>query len=360
MQLAQSKSPTIPPKSTSIMHNTINSSKMSKLIPITTPLREFKDHEECIMAVAVFRDERRMVTGSLDKTLRLWDLKTGVVLKKMEGHNKGVSRLAVTRDGQLIASGDENGEVIIWNGETGESLTQPIKAHFGWIYSLDFSPDGKVLATGSYDGMTKMWNTKTQELQGNPIECGSHVNCVRYSPSGELLAVATNQNVQIYNPGRRECVATFKAHTSWNSTLAWTPDGTRLLTGGDITDPTLREWDTLTWQQVGDPLAGHTNYIHAIVVNPNGTLVASASFDNHVCLWRLSDRRTIATFKHSSLTICATFSVDGKHILSGGQDKTISEWTIPNDINSKACFYSLLIYHKSSMILADSCHHNRP
>jgi WD40 repeat protein len=78
--------------------------------------------------------------------------------------------------------------------------------------------------------------------------------------------------------------------------------------------------------------------LDAIAINPAGTLIASASHDNYVRLWQLSDRQTIAIFKHSSPMTCITFSMDGKHILSGGEDMMILEWAVPSDINSKACF----------------------
>jgi WD40 repeat protein len=289
---------------------------MSQLIPSTTPIRTFKDHKD---AIAVFPNKRQMVTGSWDKTLRLWDLEIGVVLKKMEGHSNRVQALAVSRDGQIIASGDEKGEIIGWHGETGKSLTKPIRAHSNRIYSVDFSLDGAVLATGSF-GAVKFWCTKTWQMQGEPIKCGTYVYCIRYSPSGELLAIATYNNIQIYNPSIRQCVASFGVRSS---SLAWTPDGTRLLSAGDHT---IREWDTLTWKQVGDSWGGHSKNIHAISLNSSGTLLASASHDNHVRLWRLSDRRNIATFKHSDEVNCVTFSADDKHILSGGVDKKISEW----------------------------------
>ncbi|KAG2353083.1 quinon protein alcohol dehydrogenase-like superfamily [Suillus spraguei] len=297
---------------------------MSELIPITTPMREFEGHESWVMAVAVFPDKRRMVTAS-GESLRLWDLQTGVMVRKMEHHNWVLS-LAVSRDGKLIASGDHDGEVIVWDGETGESLTQPIKAHSTYIFSLNFSPDGTALASGSRDKTTKLWNTRTWEQQGDPVECDSDVRDIRHSPDGKLLAIATLDDIQVYNLGTRERVPFFNNDVS----LAWTPDGTRLLTGGSNSDPTIHEWDTSTWQQIGDPWTGHSKSIFAIVVNPAGTLVASASNDHHVRLWQLSDRRTIATFKHPSGTGCVTFSVDGKHILSGSGNYIISEWAVPH------------------------------
>jgi len=310
---------------------------MSLLIPSTTPLRTFEDHEYTVTAVAVFPDKRRMVTGSDDKTLCLWDLETGVVLKKMEGHHNWVWALAVSRDGQIIASGDSKGEIIAWHGETGELLTEPIKAHFAWINSLDFSLDGAVLVTaGSSDRMVKFWCTKTWQMQGESIKYDPDPNgylssaCVRYSPSGELLAIATCGNIEIYHPGTRECVISFNA--DYTSSLMWTPDGTRLLSGSYGRNPTIREWDTTTWKQIGPghPWEGHVDDFSNIAIHPAGTLVASTSVDKHVRLWRLSDRRIIAIFQHSVWLESAIFSADGKHILSIGDLNKISEWVVPN------------------------------
>jgi len=312
------------------------SSKMSLLIPSTTPLRTFEDHEYAATAVAVFPDKRRTVTGSDDKTLCLWDLETGVVLKKMEGHHNQVWALAVSRDGQIIASGDSEGGLVTWHGETGEPLIQPIKAHSAWISSLDFSLDGAVLATASSSStrMVKFWCTKTWQMQGEPIKYDPDPNgylspaCVQYSPSGELLAIATCGNIGIYHPGTRECVISFNAN--YAISLTWTPDGTRLLSGSYGRNPTIREWDTTTWKQVGHPWEGHTGDISTIAIHPAGTLVASTSVDKHVRLWRLSDRRTIAIFQHSVWLESAIFSADGKHIFSIGDLNKISEWAVPN------------------------------
>lgn len=299
-------------------------------MPGIAPAREFEDHYQTVLAVAVFPDRQRMVTASSDSWLRMWDLRTGVLLKMMAGHNSEVWALAVSQDGQLIASGDDKGEVIAWHGATGEYLTKAIKTQSG-IISLDFSPSGTVLATVSMDQKAKLWDTKSWQLQGSPILCNDRIFCVRYSPSGGHLAIATAKNIEIYNPGTRHRVAKFNGHGSYNCSLAWTPDGTGLLSSGNYEDPTIREWDTSTWEQVGDAWTGHTNDINVIAIHPAGTLVASASDDKQVRLWRLSDQRTISVFQHSDRVCCVTFSMDGKHILSGGDDQKISEWNVHRD-----------------------------
>jgi WD40 repeat protein len=265
---------------------------MSHLVPN----REFsKKHEDVIAAVAVFPEGQRMVTGSYDRMLCLWDLKTGVMLKKMEGNRHEVRALAVSRDGQLIASGGDKGEIIIWHGETGEYLVQVTMADSYTTFSLDFSPDGTVLASGSMDWMMKFWSTATWEMEGNPIESSTWVSCVRYSPSGNLLAIAINNNIKIYNSDTRECIADMGDVRYYPDScnlnfLAWTPDGTRLLSTGYIRGfPKIQEWDTSTWKRVGDHWTGHSRDIKDIVINTAGTLVASASLDKHVRLWRLSD-----------------------------------------------------------------------
>ncbi|KAG2752510.1 WD40 repeat-like protein, partial [Suillus brevipes Sb2] len=282
----------------------------------------------------------RMVTGSYDGMLRLWDLKTGVVLKKMEGHRSRVRALAISPYEAWIVSGDEDGELIAWHGNTGEPLDQAInKAHDGCIFSLDFRCSG-MLASGSSDTTTKLWNTSTWQVQ-HTLSCGGNVRCVRFSARG-LLAIATVHGIQIYqnytpnynnyhNYGSRNTdIPTQLMQTIGgrpNYSLAWTPDGSRLLSGGDGTNPTIKVSSIRGYGSgVGGSWKGHFKNIHAISVNSSGTLLASASHDNRVRLWRLSDRKNIAIFKHSGEVNCVTFSVDGKYILSGGVDKMISEW----------------------------------
>ncbi|KAG2746843.1 hypothetical protein P692DRAFT_201791673, partial [Suillus brevipes Sb2] len=142
-----------------------------------------------------------------------------------------------------------------------------------------------------------------------------------------MLAVATDQDIQIYVAEKLQ--TKFKGHSHGTLSLAWSPDRTRLFSGGDDFDPSIREWDTSSWKQVGLPWKGHTYKVNSIAVNSFGTHAVSASSDNSVRLWQLSDKTTVAIFQHTSSVVCAAFSADGTHILSAGYDKKITDWKAP-------------------------------
>jgi WD40 repeat protein len=295
------------------------------IIRSSVPVREFDDLGE-VASVAVFPDRRRTATNSSDGMLRIWDSKNNAMLMELEGRGDAMLDMALSRDGQLIASSDNEGYVIAWHADTGRPLTQAFRPYPSGICFLDISPDGATLATGSRT--TKLWSTETWQLQGESLNYSGTVTCIRYSPSGELLAMATHDyNIHIWNPATKQYVAHLGQGVP-SVSLAWTPDGTRLLTG-DRDGPTIQEWDLSTGKQVGNIWKGQTGYPWQLAMNRDGTVVASPTTNNRIRLWWVSDRRTIAIFQHTDFPCCITFSVDGKHILAGGKDKKISEWAVP-------------------------------
>jgi WD40 repeat protein len=226
--------------------------------------------------------------------------------------------------------------------EGGRVVAGPLEGHTGIVITLDISPDEQMLVSGSLDRTVILWDTSTWQRKGRPILCGSSINCVRFSPTGQL-GVATFEDIQIWDLDRRERLAQFKGHFDFvnqaaNLGLTWTRDGAHLISAGDRDDPVIRSWDTSTWKQAGDPWIGHDKdcAIYHIILNPAGTLLASACDDCTVRLWRFHTGTEVARFKHSHVVHRVAFSVDERSIFSGGYDNKISQWEIPEDVLAAA------------------------
>ncbi len=112
-------------------------------------------HSSFVSSVAFSPDGKTIATGSLDKTVKLWNLE-GKELQTFKGHSAEVSSVAFSPDGKIIVTGSGDKTVKLWNLE-GKEL-QTFKGHSSGVLSIAFSPDGKTISSGSYDNTVKLWN----------------------------------------------------------------------------------------------------------------------------------------------------------------------------------------------------------
>ncbi|KAG2748826.1 WD40 repeat-like protein [Suillus brevipes Sb2] len=322
------------------------------------PVKTFEGHKENIICIATFPDGKRIATASEDKTIRIWRLEDGAEMMKWVV-KQYVWALALAENGKQVVSSEgefpdgfeedeyDADDVLDWqlwvrDVESGSVVAGPLEGHTNFVITLDISPDGEMLASGSTDRTIILWDTSTWQRKGQPILCGSPIFCIRFSPAGQL-GMATAEDIQIWDLDRRERLAQFKGHRdrfnqAANSELTWTRDGAHIFSAGYEDDPVIRLWDTSTWKQAGDPWFGHDKdcAINYITLNQTGTLLASASADCSVRLWRFHTGTEVAQFKHSDPVIRVAFSVDGRSIFSGGDDEKISQWEIPEDVLAAA------------------------
>src|SRR6266576_4641246 len=117
-------------------------------------------HSYVISSVAFSPDGKRIVSGSYDDTIRLWDAETGEALRApLEGQDR-VTSVSFSPDGKYIVSGSDDKTIRLWDAETGESLRAPLGKHQGGVMSVAFSPDGKHIVSGSYDNTIQLWDVE--------------------------------------------------------------------------------------------------------------------------------------------------------------------------------------------------------
>jgi hypothetical protein len=125
----------------------------SRLDPRPEPplwLRSLEGHTDWVRAVAVSPDGRFIVSGSDDRTVKVWELESGRLLRSLEGHTDGVRAVAVSPDGRFIVSGSSDRTVKVWELESGR-LLRSLEGHTGWVNAVAVSPDGRFIVSGSSD-----------------------------------------------------------------------------------------------------------------------------------------------------------------------------------------------------------------
>jgi serine/threonine protein kinase len=134
---------------------------------VTSGIFTLYGHAGEVTSVAFSPDGTRIVTGSSDKTAKVWDARTGTPLLELKGHTLWVSSVAFSPDGTRIVTGSHDKTAKVWDARTGTPQLE-LNGHTRPVKSVAFSPDGTRIITGSYDKTAKVWDARTrQELKGD-------------------------------------------------------------------------------------------------------------------------------------------------------------------------------------------------
>jgi WD40 repeat protein len=140
-------------------------------------------HGDLITSIAVSPDGHQVVTGSWDRTLRLWDIAKKRSVATFEGHTDRVYAVAFSPDGTRIVSASGDSTLRIWNVAT-QKTTRILKGHELWVTSVAFSPDGRFILSGGADKTVRVWKVGDDTPHAVLTGHRSYVNDVAFAPDG--------------------------------------------------------------------------------------------------------------------------------------------------------------------------------
>ncbi len=293
----------------------------------------FREHKSSVNAVAFSPDGSRVVSGSSDGILILWDAKSGKPIgEPMRGHTSGVTSVAFSPDGSKIVSGSSDSTLILRDAKSGLSICEPMRGHTSRINAVAFSPDGGQIVSGSRDETLILWDVKSGMPICDPMRGHTDVvGAVAFSPDGSRIASGSWDNTLILWDAKsgNSIGKPMSGHIDKVTSVAFSPDGSRIVSGS--ADKTLVLWDARCGKPIGKRMKGHAYTVTAVAFSPDGTRIVSGSTDKTLILWDAKSGKPIGEPMrgHASFVRSVAFSPDGSQVVSGSEDKTLILWDVP-------------------------------
>ncbi len=312
--------------------------------PPMVEVAHFLGHQGRIVSKpAVSPDGSRILSGSSDATIILWDRETAQPLRHFTGHVGDVWAVAFSPDGRRALSGGFDKVVRLWDPESGEMLGQ-FKGHTDPIFDVAFAPDGRLAysAGGGYnrhgwqngrDFAIHLWDLRTGGAAGRFEGHNGFVWCIALSPDGRhLLTGGNDKDVILWNTKTRSLVRRFSGHTERVESVAFLPDGRRAVSGSN---DAIRLWELESGQAV-HCFRGHRVAATGVAVSPDGRWLLSSDFSGHeLLLWDLEARKLIHRYNWGAVSpLRGSFTPDGCHALWGGSDGVMRMYRITGSVQA--------------------------
>jgi WD40 repeat protein len=261
-------------------------------------------------------EEITLASGSADRTIKLWNWKTGRCLKTLQGHDSWVWSVAFHPQGQHLASASYDRTIKLWDVDAGKCI-ETLAGHTAPVVSVAFSPNGEWIASSSFDTTIKLWNIQTGHCLKTLLGHSNSVWQVNFSPDGQyLVSCSFDQTVKLWDISTGECLKTFEGHSGAVVTVVYSPDGQHVISGGF--DQTVRCWEIVTGK-CSQVMKGHTGLVSSVMCQsapllphatnqPDATSLEaippqttatlfSGSFDETIKRWNLETRSCLATLR---------------------------------------------------------------
>ncbi|MFH1001020.1 MAG: caspase family protein, partial [Bacteroidota bacterium] len=325
-------------------------------------VKTLQGHTKGISSFHVNPEGTKLLSGSGDKSVRLWDVESGKVLQTFGGlENPKIFTLTMSPDGKKIAFGGSDSTIKLWNLASGQAV-KLLKGHKDWIRKVKFSSDGKKLFSASSDNTVKTWDSETGfELKSfttkgsfNGLDLSKDNKIIAINPSNtisilnaetgaELKSFTTGQNIlnefalspdgkNLVYAGYNDKIVIFDTESGTvinelsgdksSADIIYSPDGRKILAG----HKSVYQWDAKTGKLI-DKISVGNQEVMCINYSSDMKKIVGGFWKNHIKIWDAETGKELKTMTgHTSYISSVLFSPDNKWIISGSDDHMIKIW----------------------------------
>jgi hypothetical protein len=283
---------------------------------------ELSGHVKMVNSLSWNNDDSKILSGSDDNTVKIWDGITGELLHTLEGHTRPVNSVSWNRNCSKIVSGSYDGTVRIWDGVTCELLMTLKDDQDHTIDAVSWNNESSRIGSTSVDGTIIIWDAITSELLRKLSSHTDHVQCIGWNhDDSKLLSGACDNTIKIWSVVTGELLKTLNGHSDRVTSVSWNHDSTMIVSGSGSRDRTIRIWDGMTGDLMRT-LEGHCDTVHSVIWNHNGSKLLSGAYDGTIKIWNVAngelDENVVQTDNDS-----VAWNHDDRRIVSGARNGTI-------------------------------------
>ncbi|MBI5707361.1 MAG: caspase family protein [Armatimonadetes bacterium] len=297
-------------------------------------LRLLVSDMQIVIALDVSRDGKRVLTGSTDSIVRLWDLESESEVLKLVGHTGQVWSVAFASNKTIAVTACDDGTIRRWSLKTGKEISRiTLKGGAGKVISV--SPDGKRCLANGLRGTAILWDLETaKELMVLDVP-NDAVHSVALSLDGtKALTGSVSGPAHFWDLKTGEELFKLDGHRGLSTVVAFSPNGKLALTGN--WDKTALLWD-LVAKKIVWRLAAHTQMVTSVSFSDDGTKVLTGCADGTARVWSVATGKEITRFSTNNRGVtCGMFLPGGTQAATGGYDKTVRIWSTQTGAEVKA------------------------
>jgi eukaryotic-like serine/threonine-protein kinase len=303
--------------------------------PVGLPM----EHAAEVVCVAFSPDGSKVATGSCDSSARVWDAQLGVPVTSSLQHGSNVLHVAFSPDGRRVVTASSDHTARVWDAVTGNPITPPLQ-HGDTVRPTVFSPDGRQVLTASWDKTARLWDAATGQPAGPAMQHAGEIRWAAFSPDGRFIATASEDHTAgIWNARTGAAIASLP-HSEEVNFVAFSPDSRRLVTASSALGwnadsiwnlngqpGEARLWDVASRKALGGPMQ-HRLSVSFAAFNADGSRLVTCSDDMTARVWDFKNGVALPALTHGSLVFRAAFTPDGRNLVTASLDHTARLWDL--------------------------------
>jgi len=290
-------------------------------------MRVISGHLGWVRCMSIDPSNEWFVTGSADRTIKIWDLASGVLKLTLTGHINTVRGLAVSPRHPYLFSAGEDKKVLCWDLEYNKVIRH-YHGHLSGVYCLDMHPTLDVLVSGGRDSTARVWDMRTKQnifvLSGHNNTVGSVV-CQASEP--QIVTGSQDSTIRFWDLAKGACSTVLTHHKKSVRALAVHPSEYAMLSGSP---DNIKKWKFPEGKFLHN-FSGHNSIVNTLAINKDNVVFSGAD-NGTMWFW---DWKTGYGFQKLQTTVqpgsleseagiyCSMFDVTSSRLIVGEADKTI-------------------------------------